>query len=314
MSRRARVLIAVLIVGALTLLILDLRGGQGPLNSVRSATGGVLGALERGTATVVSPFFSVREWWGTVFSQSERIQELERQNSELRTLVEQSAADRSRADAVDALLGVAGVGQYRITPAEVIAIGPAQDFSWTVTIDAGRRDGISADMTVINGDGLVGRVESVTRNTATVVLIVDAASAVGARLAGTDEVGILSGIGRQDSLDFQLLDPLAKLEIGDALVTFGSRQGRPYAPGIPIGDVVDISGSAGQLNRIATVRPFVNVSRLSIVGVVTRPPREDPRDSVLPRIDRTNPDAVVDVEELVTELTAPDELEATLVP
>jgi rod shape-determining protein MreC len=314
MSRRARVLIAVLIVGALTLLILDLRGGQGPLNSVRSATGGVLGALERGAATVVSPFFSVREWWGTVFSQSERIQELERQNSELRTLVEQSAADRSRADAVDALLGVAGVGQYRITPAEVIAIGPAQDFSWTVTIDAGRRDGISADMTVINGDGLVGRVESVTRNTATVVLIVDAASAVGARLAGTDEVGILSGIGRQDSLDFQLLDPLAKLEIGDALVTFGSRQGRPYAPGIPIGDVIDISGSAGQLNRIATVRPFVNVSRLSIVGVVTRPPREDPRDSVLPKIDRTNPDAVVDVEELVTELTAPDELEATLVP
>jgi len=169
-------------------------------------------------------------------------------------------------------------------------------------------------MTVINGDGLVGRVESVTRNTATVVLIVDAASAVGARLAGTDEVGILSGIGRQDSLDFQLLDPLAKLEIGDALVTFGSRQGRPYAPGIPIGDVIDISGSAGQLNRIATVRPFVNVSRLSIVGVVTRPPREDPRDSVLPKIDRTNPDAVVDVEELVTELTAPDELEATLVP
>jgi rod shape-determining protein MreC len=314
MSRRARVLLAVLIVGALTLLILDLRGGQGPLSSVRSATGGVLGALERGAATVVSPFFALRDWSGTIFSQSERIVDLERENSELRSLVEQSAVDRSRAAAVDALLGVAGVGQYRITPAEVIAIGPAQDFSWTVTIDAGRRDGISADMTVINGDGLVGRVESVTRNTATVVLIVDAASAVGARVAGTDEVGILSGIGRQDSLDFQLLDPLAKLEVGDALVTFGSRQGRPYAPGIPIGDVVDISGSAGQLNRIATVRPFVKVSRLSIVGVVTRPPREDPRDSVLPRIDRTDPEAIIDVEELVTDLTAPDELEATVIP
>jgi len=314
MSRRARVLLAVLIVGALTLLILDLRGGQGPLNSVRSAASGVLGTLERGAATVASPVFSLRDWWGTLFAQSDRIRELEAQNSELRGLVERTAADRARADALDALLGVAGVGQYRIVPAEVIAVGPAQDFSWTVTIDAGRNDGITRDMTVINGDGLVGRVESVARSTATVVLVVDAATAVGARVAGTEEVGILSGVGRQDSLDFQLLDPLAKLEVGDALVTFGSRQGRPYAPGIPIGAVADISGSAGQLNRIATVRPFVNVSRLSIVGVVTRPPREDPRDSVLPRVNRSNPDEPVVVEELVEELTAPAPLEADIVP
>jgi rod shape-determining protein MreC len=314
MSRRARVMLAVLIVGALTLLILDLRGGQGPLNSVRSASSGVLGTLERGAATVVSPVFSVREWWGTLFSQSERIRELEAQNAELRGVVERTAADRARADALDALLGVAGVGQYRIVPAEVIAIGPTQDFSWTVTIDAGRIDGITRDMTVINGDGLVGRVESVARSTATVVLIVDAATAVGARVAGTEEVGIMSGVGRQDSLDFQLLDPLAKLVVGDALVTFGSRQGRPYAPGIPIGEVVDVSGSAGQLNRIATVRPFVNVSRLSIVGIVTRPPRVDPRDSVLPRVNRDNPDEPVPVEEIVEELTTPAPLEADIVP
>lgn len=314
MSRRARVLLAVLIVGALTLLILDLRGGQGPLNSVRSAASGVLGVMERGSATVVSPIFAFRDWWGTLFSQSERIRELAAENSELRGVLERTEADRARADAVDALLGVAGVGQYRIIPAEVIAIGPAQDFSWTVTIDAGRNDGISRDMTVMNGDGLVGRVESVARNSSTVVLIVDAATAVGARVAGSEEVGILSGVGRQDSLDFQLLDPIAKLDVGDALVTFGSRQGRPYAPGLPIGEVVDISGSAGQLNRIATVRPFVNVSRLSIVGVVTRPPREDPRDSVLPRANRITPDEPVVLEELVEELTAPAPLEADLVP
>lgn len=312
MSRRARVLLAVLIVSALTLLILDLRGGQGPLGSARSAGSGVLGAVERGAATVFSPFFALRDWWGTLLSQSERITDLEAQNAQLRTEVERNAADRARANAVDALLGIAGVGQYRIVPAEVIAIGPAQDFSWTVTIDAGRRDGIERDMSVINGEGLVGRVESVARNTATVVLIVDASSAIGARIAQTDEVGILSGVGRQDSLDFQLLDPLAKLDVGNALITFGSRQGRPYAPGLPIGEVVDISGSAGQLNRIATVRPFVNVSTLSIVGVVTRPPRSDPRDSVLLRLAR--PAAPVDVQELVEEVTEPDLLEADVVP
>jgi len=116
---------------------------------------------------------------------------------------------------------------------------------------------------------------------------VDVSSAVGGRVATTEEIGIVSGTGRQDSMEFQLLDPLAELVIGDALVTFGSRGGRPYAPGIPIGEVADITGSAGQLARVATVRPFVDVSQLSVVGVIIRPPRDDPRDSVLPPRDET---------------------------
>ena len=196
-------------------------------------------------------------------------------------------SDRARARALDELLRVSSAGRYRITPAEVISVGPAQDFAWTVGIDAGSLDGIEKDMTVINGDGLVGRVLKVNPTTSTVVLLVDVSSAVGGRVATTEEIGIVSGTGRQDSMEFQLLDPLAELVIGDALVTFGSRGGRPYAPGIPIGDVVDITGSAGQLARVATVRPFVDVSQLSVVGVIIRPPRDDPRDSVLPPRDQT---------------------------
>lgn len=312
MSRRARVVLALLIVGSLTFLILDLRGGQGPFSSGRAAVSGVMGTLERGAAVVVSPFFAVRDWWGTLFNQSDRIRLLEAENAELQALVDAGDADRARAEAVDALLGVAGVGQYRIIPAEVIAIGPSQDFAWTVTIDAGRADGIRQDMTVINGNGLVGRVETVNRNTASIVLVVDAASSVGGRIVGSDEVGIVSGIGRQDSLEFQLLDPLAQVAAGDTLVTFGSRGGRPFAPGLPIGEVVSLSGTAGQLNRVAVVRPFVNVSQLSIVGVVSRPPRVDPRDSVLPLV---RPNADVQEEPVtVEELLEPPDLEATPVP
>jgi rod shape-determining protein MreC len=322
MTRRTRVVLAVLIVASLTLLILDLRGGQGPFGSVRAAGSLVMGGLERGASTVVSPIFNVREWWSTLGNQSERIRTLEQENEALRALTLTSENDRARADAVDRLLGVAGIGQYRIVPAEVIAVGPAQDFSWTVTIDAGRADGVQPDMTVMSGSGLVGRVESVTRNTAVVVLVVDAGSSIGARIAGTDEVGILSGTGRQDSLEFQLLDPLAQIGAGDALVTFGSRGGRPYAPGLPIGEVIDVGGSAGQLNRIATVRPFVNVSQLSMVGVVIRPPRQDPRDAVLPQVraprveEQLESEVIVEVpvEEFVEELEAPEDLEATPVP
>lgn len=281
-SQRTRILLTVLLVASLTFVILDLRGGRGPFASLQTLVSSTVGGLERAGATLVSPVTSINQWWGTWGDQRDRLRQLQEENLALRSLVVRSAEDRARANALDALLGVAGAGQYRIVPAEVIAVGPKQEFAWTVTIDAGSRDGIEKDMSVINGDGLVGRVQSVNRNSSTVVLITDATVSVGARIAGSEEVGILSGTGRQDSLEFQVLDPLAELRTGDALVSFGSRGGRPYAPGIPIGEVVGVSGTAGQLARVATVRPFVDVSTLTIVGVVVRPPREDPRDSVLP--------------------------------
>jgi rod shape-determining protein MreC len=281
-SRRTRILLGVLVVASLTFVILDLRGGEGPFASVRNAGSNVLGGLERVAATVFSPITGAGSWWSTMRDQAGQIQTLTRENELLRGQLQTLETDRSRAAALDGLLRVAGVGQYRFVPAEVIAIGPAQDFSWTISIDAGRNDGIEPDMSVINGAGLVGRVLKTTADTSTVVLVVDQGSSVGGRIAGTGEIGIVSGTGRQDELEFELLDPLADVRVGDALVTFGSKGGRPYAPGLPIGEVVEVRGTGGQLTRIARVRPYADMSRISVVGVVTKPPRIDPRDSVLP--------------------------------
>ena len=309
LSRRTRILLAVLVVASLTFVILDLRGGQGPFGSVRTAASNVLGGLERAAATVFSPITGAGSWWSDMRDQAAQIDALETENSRLRSELDTLTNDRARADALDALLRVSSVGGYRFVPAEVISVGPAQDFSWTITIDAGRNDGIEADMSVINGDGLVGRVVKTTASTSTVVLIVDVTSAVGGRVATTEEIGIVSGTGRQDSLEFQLLDPMADVRVGDALVTFGSKGGRPYAPGLPIGEVVDVSGTPGQLTRVASVRPFVDVSQLSIVGVVTKPPRDDPRDSVLPKnasIPTTAP-SPAPLGGVDTEATAPNE-------
>lgn len=282
LSRRTRIILSVLVVASLSFVILDLRGGDGPFSSARSAVSSIIGGIQSGAAVIFSPITGASEWWSTQVSQSGQIRELTVENERLNSALVSSQNDIARADQLDALLRVASVGRYQVTPAEVIAVGPSQDFAWTVTIDAGTLDGLEEDMTVINGDGLVGRVLKVYDSTATVVLIVDPVSSVGGRVAGSQEIGIVSGTGRQNSLEFQLLDPLGEVNPGDAVVTFGSKDGRPYAPGLPIGEVVDVTGSAGQLARIATVRPYANMSQLSVVGVVVKPPREDPRDSVLP--------------------------------
>lgn len=282
--RRLRIAIAVLLGVSITLVIVNLRGGSGPLSGFHSAISGALGGLERAVATVFSPVTNFADFWSNTRDQKARIDSLEKENGELQVEVKRLADDRARADALDGMLKVAGLGRYRVVPAEVIAVGPAQEFAWTATIDAGSVDGVQIDMTVINGRGLVGRVAAVTRSTATVVLLTDASSSVGARVAGSQEIGILSGQGKPDEVQYQLLDPLATLDKGAALVTFGSRDDKPFVPGVPIGEVLSVSGTAGQLSRVATVRPFADVTALSIVGVVVRPPRTDPRDSVLPAV------------------------------
>ena len=183
---------------------------------------------------------------------------------------------------MNALLGLVDANDYVTVPAQVIGVGPAQGFAWTVTIDSGSRDGVEKDMSVISGAGLVGRTIEVGPTTSTVLLIVDATSAVGGRLSGTSQIGIISGTGRQDSLQMQLLDPLAVVDIGDVVVSFGSEGGRPYAPGIPIGVVAEMRGTQGQLTRSALLTPYVDISRLDIVGVVLRAPESPPREVLTP--------------------------------
>ncbi len=174
---------------------------------------------------------------------------------------------------------MAGIGRYRVLPAQVIAVGAAQGFAWTVQIDAGSRDGLKVDQTVLNGDGLVGRIEAVTSSTATVLLLVDPESSVGVRIEGNLELGILTGQGLA-ALELKLLDPQAPLAVGDRLVTRGD--GSLYVPGIPVGVVTSVRSTPGSLIRTAQVDPYVNVSALDLVGVVIDGPRTDPRDSVLP--------------------------------
>jgi rod shape-determining protein MreC len=169
-------------------------------------------------------------------------------------------------------------------PAQVIAIGSAQTFSWTVTIDAGTRDGVHADMTVLDGDGLVGRVKTAGPSTATVLLAVDPESSVGVRLEGSMEVGFTTGqgIGDDGALDLRLLDGQSTVAPRDRLVTFGSQGDTPYVPGVPVGVVRSVQGSPGSQTRTAVVEPYVDFTALDLVGVVVEPPRTDPRDAVLP--------------------------------
>lgn len=282
-TRRSRIILAVLVLASITLIIFDLRGGDSALTRpLRVAGETVLGSAERAMSGIVLPVRDLVESLGGLGEADQRIAELEAENARLRAELDTVATDRARAADLDALLGLVATNDYETVPAQVIAVGPAQGFAWTVTIDAGSRDGVERDMSVISGAGLAGRTIDVGPTTSTVLLVVDATSSVGGRLSGTSQIGIVSGTGRQDSLQMQLLDPLAVVDVGDVVVSFGSEGGRPYAPGIPIGVVAEMRGTEGQLTRSAILEPYVDISRLDIVGVVLRAPDSPPRETLSP--------------------------------
>ncbi|MFD9719252.1 rod shape-determining protein MreC [Streptomyces sp. NPDC059076] len=281
-TRESRLLLVLLIAIAFALITVDIRGGEdSPVDGARQAAAGVFGPVENGVAAAVDPVGNAIGAVRDSGRRHDRISALERENAELKARLGSDDRNRSRARELDKMLKKAGAGQYGIKGAEVIAIGAAQGFSWTVTIDIGSREGIQRDMTVLNGDGLVGRVTTVGPHTATVLLANDPDFTVGTRMEKTDELGFATGQGDRP-LAVQLLNGKAKVKKGDRLVTFGSQASKPFVPGVPIGEVVRVDPSGGDLTRTIYVNPYVGFSKLDIVGVVVQAPRTDPRDTVLP--------------------------------
>ncbi|MFI9160430.1 rod shape-determining protein MreC [Kitasatospora aureofaciens] len=281
-TRESRLLLILLVAVAFALITVDIKGGEdSPLGPARHAAADVLGPVERGAASVVDPVANTVRAFRDTATNSGRTDQLARENTELRQKLASSDMAAGRTKQLDDLLRTAGAGGYTVKAAQVIAIGPAQGFSWTITIDAGSDDGLTRDMTVINGQGLVGRVTTVAPTTATVLLASDPGFSAGTRLEGSGEIGFASG-GGDSPMKVSLLNGKAQVKNGDRLVTFGSQSGRPFVPGVPVGKVVEVQANAGQLTKTVLVEPFVQFTRLDLVGVVVVPPRTDPRDAVLP--------------------------------
>ncbi|GAA2335830.1 rod shape-determining protein MreC [Streptomyces kunmingensis] len=281
-TRESRLLLVLLIAIAFALITVDIRGGEdSPVDGARQAAAKVFGPVESGVSGAVDPIGNAIGAVRDSGNRHDRIGQLERENAALKAKLGSDDRNRSKIRQLDTMLKTAGAGQYGIKGAQVIAIGSAQGFSWTVTIDAGANDGLERDMTVLNGDGLVGRVTTVGPNTATVLLANDPDFTVGTRMEKTDELGFTSGQGDRP-LRVQLLNGKAKVEKGDRLVTFGSQADKPFVPGVPVGRVVRVDPSGGDLTRTVYVQPYVGFTKLDIVGIVVQPPRTDPRDEVLP--------------------------------
>ncbi|MEU6402312.1 rod shape-determining protein MreC [Streptomyces sp. NPDC046985] len=294
-TKESRLLLVLLVAIAFALITVDIRGGENsPADGARQAAAAVFGPIESGVSSAVNPVGDAVSAVRDSGDRHDRLAALEKENAALKAKLGSDDRNRSRLRQLDQMLKLSGDGQYGIKGAQVIAIGAAQGFSWTITIDAGAADGIRRDMTVLNADGLVGRVTTVGPGSSTVLLANDPDFTVGTRLEGSDELGFASGQGDRP-LRVQLLNGKADVKKGDRLVTFGSQGDKPFVPGVPVGVVSRLDPTGGDLTRTVYVTPFVGFTKLDVVGVVVQAPKKDPRDEVLPPKPKPTPTPTVTV-------------------
>lgn len=263
LTRRQRVAAAVLAAVALCFVTLDLGGGG--LREAHAGVRGALGSLYRGTDAVIGPVRRFVQGVPSAGSNSATIAGLRRDVARLQGQLDDARADHATAQALARLQLVADRGRYSVLPARVTALGSAQGFDWTITLDVGTSSGVRTGQSVTDGDGLVGRVLHADSASSVVLLAADPRSGVGVRDLRSGAIGVASGLGT-GGFHVQPLDPAADIRVGDRFAT-GPTGSTSFVPGLAVGTVTAVRAS-GDGTTTAQLRGASAVSTLDLVGVV----------------------------------------------
>jgi rod shape-determining protein MreC len=263
---RSRLTLALLVLTSLALLTLDFRN-SGIVTGARNTASTVFSPLRGAAETVTEPFSNA---WHGVTDYGDLKGENERLQAQLDAARGGAVQNEDAAKQLAELLAqndIEWVGDIPTVAARVVA-GPASNFSRTIEIDKGSRDGFKVGMPVVNGAGLVGKLVQVTKDRSTVQLITDPDFAVGVRLVTDGSSGTARGTGEGEPLivDSQLEDG-TEVAKGTALTTSGADQSA-FPGSIPVGTVRSTRPGSGGLALDLVVRPLADTQRLAFVTVM----------------------------------------------
>jgi len=265
MSRlQARSLLAiVLVLVSLGMLVM---GSSGALEPVKNLLYAPLALIQRGLATA----------WGTVAAEFQphpdeaalvkRNAELESQVAALQNQVTQLQENQSDFKILSELLKFARERpENQYLAANIIGRDPSPYLSYLI-LDQGSDQGIRKDMPVVTERGLVGKVVEVTSVASKVLPILDASSAINARLLNSREEGVVIG-QLAGGLQMQYLAQNVNIDVGETVVTSGL--GGRYPADIIIGTVNSVQKQDYQVQQKADLTPGVDFSHLEIVLIIT---------------------------------------------
>lgn len=140
-------------------------------------------------------------------------------------------------------------------------------FTQSVTINAGRRDGVRAGTVAMDGTAVVGRVVSLGESASRVVLITDAASRIPATLEPGGAKAILMG-DNSNQPQLRFVSQPGSVQRGHRVVT--SNHAGVFPKGLPLGQIVDVVdgkavvGLQADFRQLEFVRLVIEREDLSI--------------------------------------------------
>jgi rod shape-determining protein MreC len=257
--RRRRAVLAVLVAFSIALLTAYFgESASGGLHAIQRGFMEGLAPLQEGASRALKPARDLGGWIGDVFDAKSENKRLRRQVEDLRKLVGLNQSSRFPQG-------------YERVASRVIARSPTVWYS-TITIDKGSDARVREDQPVITGDGLIGKVSTVSPDAAQVTLITDHTSGVSAQIVPDGASGLIKpkvGDPTDLLLDFVEKDhPIVK---GATVITAGWRSSRLeslFPRGIPIGKVTRVDSSERELYQRVHLRPFADLRRLDLVEVL----------------------------------------------
>ncbi len=202
------------------------------------------------------------------------LEENERLRNEVAALTEENTLlqqDRYELNQLRELLDLdEQYGEYDKVGARIISRDSGNWYS-SFIIDKGTEDGLSVDMNVIAGGGLVGIITSVGPNWARVTSIISDNSNVSAKTLATEDNLIVSGDLRlmaDGVITFSMLvDSRNAVTEGDKVVT--SDISDKFLPNILIGYINTINRDSNNLTKSGYITPAVDFEHLGEVLVIT---------------------------------------------
>ena len=157
--------------------------------------------------------------------------------------------------------------EYKTIPGYVIN-KDISNYSKTMVINLGKKDGVEVNMTVIGNEGLVGHVVSVTDSTAKVQTIIDTASSVSCSMSTTKDSIVCKGtLDEKSALKAMYIPTDANIIQGDSIETSGI--GGIYPKGIHIGTVKKVTNTQNMTDRYALIETAINFDKIDTVLVIT---------------------------------------------
>jgi rod shape-determining protein MreC len=291
---RARYLLLVLVLLAVTLVTLNQRGGSGTLGSVRAKVQDVTAPIQRVVHTALQPignFLSGAANYGSLKKQNQILRQ-EVANDQNQAIAASSA--QAQANSILAQQHLPFVGGIKTVTAEVIDNDPS-NFEDTVTINKGADSGVAVGQPVVVTDGLAGSIADVSAHTAVVRLLTDPSFVVGIKLGNL--VGSAEGEGLGQPMQVTFDQPVtagstststtapgtkakkkpAGAAAGAASTGFTLTKGtavdtsglnlETFPRGIPVARVASFSNPANAPEPIVTLTPLVDLSQLDFVQV-----------------------------------------------